>query len=91
MRGERTAAALDAFAREAEVEIDAVARHLELPWFGAAWDAVERLSPRLKPAPVARASLARRIAVEERSLSGQFGEAFQIYRARRWAVLPPVW
>jgi protein-S-isoprenylcysteine O-methyltransferase len=36
-------------------------------------------------------AFAYRIAVEERVLAERFGLAWQGYRARRWALVPPLW
>ena len=37
------------------------------------------------------AALAWRIHVEERALRGRFGEAYEAYVRRSWAILPPIW
>ena len=57
--------ALAAFATRAGILPSKVRAHLALPFFGAAWDAVEALSPRLEPTLVARANLAELIAEAE--------------------------
>lgn len=46
---------------------------------------------RLVAPALAVAGFAWRIRVEERSLTRQFGSTFAAYRARRWALVPPVW
>ncbi len=63
------AAGLAAFAARAGVDAAEIRAHLVLPFFGAAWDAVEARSPHLAPAPVARATLAQRIAEAEAVLA----------------------
>ena len=60
---------LAAFAARAGVDEVAIRAHLALPFFGAAWDAVEALSPRLAPAQVARAGLGGWIAEAEAVLA----------------------
>jgi len=32
-----------------------------------------------------------RIRVEEASLAARFGTDYQVYRSRRWALVPPIW
>jgi protein-S-isoprenylcysteine O-methyltransferase Ste14 len=32
-----------------------------------------------------------RIRVEEGSLAARFGEDYEAYRSRRWALVPPLW
>jgi protein-S-isoprenylcysteine O-methyltransferase Ste14 len=32
-----------------------------------------------------------RIRAEERALGGRFGEAYEVYRKGRWALIPPIW
>lgn len=57
--------AIAAFAERAGVAEAEVRAHLALPFFGAAWDAVEALSPLLARGPVARAGLGRCIGEAE--------------------------
>ena len=37
------------------------------------------------------AALAWRIHVEEQALRGRFGDAYEAYARRSWALLPPIW
>ena len=68
LREEPASAALEAFAREAGMAAEAVARQRDLAWFGAGWEAVERSSPRLVAARVARHDLGRCIAEAEAAM-----------------------
>jgi protein-S-isoprenylcysteine O-methyltransferase len=34
---------------------------------------------------------ARRIRVEEASLAARFGAEYEVYKRRRWALIPPIW
>ncbi len=65
LHGDADRPGLAALAARAGVPVEEVRAHLALPFFGAAWDAVEALSPHLSPVPVARAGLARCIAEAE--------------------------
>lgn len=65
LRGDPAQAGIATFAARVGVPLCDVRAHLALPFFGAAWDAVEALSPRLKLGIVARAELARCIAEAE--------------------------
>ena len=60
----------DAVAEALSLQPEDLATMMRLPWFGAAWAAIEAASPRLRRTPIAMAELAGGVGQAERLSPG---------------------